>query len=296
MNPRTAGHLVILLLVVVAARANQRSVSRGTLIVVMPTLNGVIVASDSRSRIPFGNNILTCDDTRKLFPLKRHRAIVAVTGNAEINAPVSSDLRKCEDVKPKIKFGELVQKYLDAQSGEITKNVFESAQKPIIEFFSKAHGNFIIAKPDRVFVEVVFTEFIPENETIVEASFGLCLENRHVTPICQSYWETVKQNDQSGFKVSGDGDCFELARTTEGRQMIGPDYLKDVDALMRDGSLVSGVSHSRALSIVMDVLQTTEKYSEMSGCASNSVGGPAWAYLIDTAHDHPFLLLPFKPK
>jgi hypothetical protein len=217
--------------------------------------------------------------------------MIAVSGVSSLTNP-GTKAENCEEIKSQVLFGHIVKKYLDERPGEITRKVFESAQGPILRFVSRLHETVVAPKPDKVFLTIVFGKYAPEDGTIVFAYFKLCVQDGHLTKICDSDWNVINQNQVIAIKLQGVANCFLAARSIDGRKIIGANYLKAYDSIMGEAPLVANVSHDKALLVATDILQTTEKYCEITKCEDDGVGGPIHAYLVDFAHTRPFRLLP----
>jgi hypothetical protein len=287
----------LLLALFMGSRPIELSIGHGTLVVFVPTQSGFVVASDSRSEYKTRKQLLKCDNATKIFPLKKHdRSIIAITGNSAINKPGSGVEKNCEEFKPNVVFGEVVRDYLDSQPGVITQTKFESSHKSILNLFSRVRGTIFVPQLTDDFLTVAFGEYQSDRSTIVFAYFKMGMRDGHVTGISTSEWEEVQQNQAITVKMQGAASCLVEATQIAGRQEVGPGYLKDYDAMIADGLVIKDVTHGRALAIAVDILKTTQKYGEVTGCQSDSVGGPTQAFLVDSAHAHPYRLLPLERK
>ncbi len=112
--------------------------STGTLILFIPTKDGLVVGADSRSNINLGTAIPThCDTAVKIIPLKNYdRAVITVAGTDRSYPLPSGNLPDpctyLQSAVPILDMPAIISNYLDAKNVEITKVVFGELQAHVL--------------------------------------------------------------------------------------------------------------------------------------------------------------------
>ena len=98
--------------------------THGTLIVYVPSKDGLVVAADSRYMT---SEMSYCDYAEKIIPLVKHpRAVVANTGFSEIQGlPTEDPCTYAKTHPPKLSIGMLARDFLDARDGDIGRKLLK---------------------------------------------------------------------------------------------------------------------------------------------------------------------------
>jgi hypothetical protein len=265
-------------------------IARGTLIVYVPTKDGMVVAADSRRTI--SGTTTHCDDAEKIIPLKNHpRAVVANTGFSEVRDTTDT----CDYAKthpPKLSIGMLARDFLDAQHGDIREETFTSLAHQLLKRLQT------LPKPpepnhEGVILELTFGQYEANSHVAILAWFDICQDTPRTNhySVCIHKWTEIVQTDPKKIQDFGDTQCFTEALTATGRQLLGPQFLNDFNHFTRTGPrTVAGVTHEEALAAAVDLIKSAEKISDLAVDSNCHIGGPIRAMLLDESHTRPFRL------
>jgi hypothetical protein len=147
----------------------------GTLVLFIPTKDGLVVAADSRSNINLGTAIPRhCDTAIKIIPLKNHdRAVITVAGTDKsyaLNGAKLPDLCKyLQSAVPILDMPQIVANYLDAKNVEITKGVFGELQAHVLRKIRAVQAkrpDTLVNGADGNFAVVAFGHYILRRENL----------------------------------------------------------------------------------------------------------------------------------
>jgi hypothetical protein len=241
----------------------EPSISTGSLLVTIPTRDGLVVAADSRTILSTG----PCDQIKKIIELDKHeRAVVAVTGHGGFFQIPASVTDRCEYVVKNPGLFDLravVRDYMKGLPGPITgKQIGELADHSRI-----ASSKFIYpTAPDGEFAAVVFAQYLPSKKQSLRAYFALLLRRQKVMTTKPMWIETLSSDEPNPLSVGNISDAFikGLPPTSTFRKII--------QATERVDQLDQNKGRDAAFDLIERVSQ-----------ADNRVGGPIYAVLLGLA-------------
>jgi hypothetical protein len=177
-------------------RSERVLFEHGTLVVFVPTKDGLIVAADSRVTV---THDFYCDGCQKIYPLVNHpRSVIAVTG---LGSFIANDTKiTCEDLRQhhvrSVEFDMVGQTFLDAHKGDITEKIFNSLGTVIVSKFqtmSKAIPQPIQPGSEGAILAVRYGHYDEKKRVSILGSFSVCLnEAKNKFSVCFSRLEDLR--------------------------------------------------------------------------------------------------------
>jgi hypothetical protein len=264
------------------AYASERNVSRihGTLVVTIPTADGLIVASDSRGSLS-GDRF--CDEVQKILPLKQHpHSVTAITGTLRILPKLPLGTPACDEYnkhKPQFDFLQLAQKSLDSQAGIVGLKSFNKMREFMLKKVrqSEREAPPDIADDDEG-VNIIFGSFDPTTKTAIVGTIQICVgKAKGKAELCGEEWTEFHQNDPADIKATGAHD-FSLVQNGKALQ-----FVHSVDLVPYYGfsnHSVSKVTAAQGFQMAKTLILATEELTNLPG-HDKSVHGPVRAFLLN---------------
>jgi hypothetical protein len=268
----------------------------GTLVLFIPTKDGLVVAADSRSNINLGTAIPGhCDTAIKIIPLKNHdRAVIAVAGTDKsypLNANKLPDpCAYLQSALPIFDMPRIVSDYLDAANVEITKGVFDELQAHVLRKIRAVQAkrpNTLVNGGDGNFAVVAFGHYIPEEKISQVATFTVRILKQGDAAIVESVWNAYHGSTNWEVRAIGDGAglLHQLISDPSPGMLAG--YLRDYAGYKNKVSRVSDVPEDVGAKIAISLLDAAKILSQRLS-TSPTVGGPTRIFLLDEEHPAPF--------
>jgi len=273
---------------------NREARTHGSMVVYIPTKDGMVVAADSR--ITMGQ--IHCDDGVKILPLRRHeRSVITVMGFDEVYETRDQVADLCSyrrTHQPIISIPTVIRKFLDSHQGEVNEDYFRKIEAVLIkqvDAIRRAYPNLQPPDPELI-TSVAYGHYSPRAQTSTYGTVEICKDSANPTrsSVCSREWVQFTLQDPISIKVSGAPDCFQKATSPSGRKLLGPDFLKEYDSLNRHPGIVSMMSNQEALAVGTDMINSTSQYVTITQDSKCGVGGPVKAVLLDEKHTAPFPL------
>ena len=274
--------------------------AHGTLVIYVPTNNGLIVAADSRASV---GPTLHCDDTDKIVPLRKHSRTVVVVGGYDTitmgrGKPPADPCKYRKTHPPTVTFSSLARDFLDAQSGDIGEKNLRSLETAVLNKLDALRAQYPklkISDPDGgPVLTLTLASYDAEAHVPIFGEFSVCGDSSTVGHffVCHRDWIRIAQTDAASLKRLGDVGCLDTkALTTRGRQLLGPQFLKEFDYFMNHSRTVSQITNKEALAVAVDLISSAERMADLTSDAPCTfIGGPIRAVLLDESHATPFKL------
>ena len=269
----------------------------GTLAIYVATNDGLIVVADSRATV---TPTVHCDDTDKIVALSHPRTVVVVGGYDTIaRGKVPADpcnYRKTHP--PLVTFSSLARNLLDAKKSDIGEKDFTDIETPVLRKLKTIHAQYPkleISDPNGGMVlTLTLSSYDAKAHVAIYGDFSVYLDES--TPnhffVGKRDWVRIAQTDAASIRRLGDTGCLDnKVLSVSGRQMLGPQFLKDYDYFMSRPRTVSQITNKEALAVAVDLISAAERMAELtSDPACTFIGGPIRAVLLDGSHSVPFKL------
>ena len=209
--------------------------SHGTIIVLLPMRDGLIVAADSRSDISNGKDVIHCDSGVKIVTLKKHpRTVVAVAGMDKTFVHVSAG--SCAYLMssiPILNLKEIVSSYLDRQRSEMNAKVIAGLEAHLLQKIKAVQveypGLLRNGGDGRTFATIVVGRCVPDEHLSMYAKFRICILAGDRAEICDKDGHEYHLVDKPQPIIFGEG--FDIVTKhvfpPEGQRMLGPQHLRN---------------------------------------------------------------------
>jgi hypothetical protein len=271
----------------------------GTLIVFVPTKDGLVVAADSRSNVSLNSSAQTihCDDTFKIAILKHHeRSVVAIGGTDKSfyfpsrRATLDNSCAYLKSVLPVLDSTGLVSAYLDRKVGEIDKNMLvglrayylervRAVQRRYPALLSSAGGESGLAT-------VAVGQYLANRHVSIFASFRVCIPPNEPAVVCEEKWHEYTDKDECRVEVVGEAQFVEQSVLSDaGARLLGGRHLYAYSSFFKS-KIVGNAEINRGKDAAIDLIQSSEILSDRIG--SHTIGGPIHAVQLDEQHSQAF--------
>jgi hypothetical protein len=270
--------------------ANYISVG-GTMLVFIPSREGIVVASDSREILANGSY---CDGQDKIFVLRKPpRSLIAMSGSHSVTtAPANADACAfLRSAKAKVDFRDMSKSFLESWQGPITKETVQKLgavlQEKIEQLLPAYPG--LVDESNGGILNFSFVQYLPQRKTITYASFEIASLDKRKTIKRSEFFATIHNDDGEldNAHLAGTTECFQKAISPEGRKLLGPALLRSYDYYVQKRPTVGQVTQEDAISLARDLIDLTIRYSALfpeSNC--RKTGGPIKIFALD-ANPHP---------
>jgi len=261
-------------------RAQQVGLERGSLIVAIPTADGLVVASDSRGSMS-GDRF--CDDVVKILPLKHiPRTVIAVAGTERIFIKEPTGTPACENNrrKPMFDFLQLATDFLDSGEAIVSLHWFNKLRDFMLKRVRQSQRD----APDLSEacstdgVAIVLASYEPKSKTAIVATFEICAEKpAQRVEILRQQWTEFHQEDPAYANATGTRD-FDLIQSGKAVQ-----YVRSVDLTsyyIFSSKQISEVSSKDGLKMATILISATTELTNLPG-HDKSVHGPIHAFLLN---------------
>ena len=272
----------------------------GTLILFVPTKDGLVVAADSRSNIAMGGNVtVPCDEAEKIAPLKHHkRTVVAVTGTDKSfhsdGQPASSDdpCKYFVSMRPVLDSTQVALSYLDGQTGEITKDVYTALETHFlqkVEAIQAEYPGTLSNNKDGAFASIVLGRYIPNDNLSVVAHFTVRIQPDGRPEISDRAWHEYRIADERRVEAMGESNFVKYYAVGDfGRKLLGAGHLERYGSYLNH-TAISTATKDQGSDAAVDLIQSGEILSGRVP-EGNTIGGPIHVFLLDKEHQKPLLL------
>lgn len=244
----------------------------GTLVVMVPTNEGLIVAADSRSTV----NGKICDNSFKIIEvIKPDRTVISVTGNAYfINPPSLEEPDLCLYISkaPRLlDIGKVVQEYLEAMAQEITPIVIRHLGRKCIEElqnFTKNYPKPIESFAGKHICNVVIGNYKHEEEKSLIINFKL-----YIQP--QTLNAEITDLEYTEFLPSSNMDIRSFGETEYVNEKVykyGKQWLNKYKQFIENQCNVSEVTKHDAMEAAINLIEATSLTSDIIP-APSGIGG-----------------------
>jgi hypothetical protein len=274
--------------------SNTEVAEHGTLLVFIPTKDGLVVASDSRMTF---NGTHYCDEAEKFIPLVNHpRSLLAAAGNSGFGP--AAGVNPCKYVKQQTNTNLLVaaKTFLDEQHGNITWTVLRNLEAKALPFFRSLPEQTVSQiqpESNGVIFTLKYAHYDSKNKVSVLGTFDVCLDKaRAKVSICKDQWKNITQSDTRIISSQADECISQRVLSPAGRRMLGPDALADFDDFLKSNKTVGETTTKESLAAAVSLISATARITELNSNTVCFVGLPVRAVLLDGNHREPFKLLP----
>lgn len=215
--------------------SDSRLSAGGTLILFVPTDNGLVAASDSRWNVDYGQNSTACDNAVKIIPLKRHeRAVVAVSGtDKSFSVKGDTPSALCNyllNTEPTLHISKIAANYLDSVASEITPDVFARLQNQILQKIRAVRKNGVtklVNEENGRFCNVFFAHYAPERHVSTVASFVVQLTGSYGARIVDKpTWTVYQPSSAWAVQATGEGASALQSLITTGKPIELESYVR----------------------------------------------------------------------
>lgn len=273
--------------------------TNGTLILFIPTKDGLVVAADSRSNVNLGEaNPRYCDTATKIIPLMNHKRAVITVSGTDKSYPLNGDKLRdpctyIQSALPIFDMSKTVSAYLDAKNVEITKAVFDELEAHVlskIRAFEAKRPKTLVNTEDGNFAVVALGRYIPEEKLCLVATFTVrILKPGNAAIIVDSTWSEYSISINWEVRAIGDGArLLQGLIANESPGMLAR-YLVDYAHYKHEFSAVGDVPGDVGAKVAMDLMEAAKILSErLQG--PHTVDGQTHIVLLDREHPEPFAL------
>ena len=252
-----------------------------TLLIAIPTKDGVVLASDSRTKT--GSSY--CDERIKVVPLERPpRTAFAVSGTTMVlpnQALVNRD--PCEalrTVTPLFDLQAIVTEYLEGRGQELTRELVRKLADTVIKGFNQ----YLQRNPDEHIrftrgnnlFEIMLADYTPPAKRARVVTVHFRIRSDRVQPEVKDIgWETVLPNDNMPCVIEGN-PLFLNQYVLKNTELAS---LADFRSLIADTRRVAEVSSQEAARAAASLIRATSEMTELTS-SDYAVGGPAQIFLV----------------
>jgi hypothetical protein len=254
----------------------------GTLVVLIPTKDGLLFAADSRT-IVAGT---TCDQQYKIVELvhRKHTAI-SVTGFGSflpVHGSVPTDVCKyLKDTPPLFNAAQVVQEQLDTESGALDRAeiaaLAEKCKEAVVQFgVDHRQSNPLEQFRGKGILRVIVGNYDPQHKKSLAISFDVLIGAEDLgVQLGETFWHETKMEDDSQPVLFGETAYVEKYVFTVGRSYLDP-YLKFV----LNPSKTKNVTVAEAQKVAINLIEATSRTTEIIP-APSGIGGPVDVLLLD---------------
>jgi hypothetical protein len=289
----------LLLACAATGQAEPRGTStEGTLILFIPTKDGLVVAADSRSNVNFGEaNPGYCDTATKIIPLKNHNRTVITVAGTDKSYPLNGNklpvpCAYIQSALPVFDMSKIVADYLDAKNVEITKAVFEELEAHVLRKIRAVEAKrpkTLVNGQDGTFAGVALGRYIPEERLCLVATFTVRILKGGNAAIVDSAWNAYHVSTNWEVKAIGDGAVLLQGLIANESPGMFARYLVDYAHYKHEFSAVGDVPGEMGAKVAMNLIEAAKILSGQSH-GPHTVGGLTHIFLLDRAHPEPFPL------
>jgi hypothetical protein len=287
MANRSLGLPMLLLALLAAAppqpgagqSSGRSSLVAGTLVVVAPSRDGLIVAADSRARMDGA----VCDSYHKITePDRPDRTVFVVLGRSIYLEPPPSGLPEpCTYLRqaPRLyDINVLVKTYLETSGANVATMGTEQLAARCIEAIAamqKTHGDYIRAFWDTRMFTVILATYAPAERTSTVKWFSLLLSPTGEPFVSEKETEVFGPTNRGMVLRFGQSEFFQKqVLNGPGRQFLGRAW-KEWTTKAR----IADIDRSVALNAAVEMIEATAKTAKLLR-ADVDIGGPIDAVLL----------------
>lgn len=262
------------------AAATPRAAT-GTLVAMVPSQAGLVVAADSRATI----NGVACDTEYKIVvPTRPARTVISITGNgkffrtADLNAATL-----CQDfahAKPLLDIGAIVKTWLEAQDLDLTHLSLAALSATCLERvrdFARAWPNALASFSGREMFSVVLAAYDPADRTALIRNFVVAIAPETSDPsVVRSEDYRFAPQDAKNDRVFGEGAYFEQSVVHGPGQQFFDAATK---AFIAGNQTVAATPLDEAVDVATNLVAATERTTALVP-AQTGIGGPIDVVLL----------------
>lgn len=258
--------------------------SSGTLIIIIPSNQGVIVAAGSLSSA--GNKILK--NRKKLqFPTRHRSLILTVTGHSEFYPIPSSMNMDLEDRlkmnNPKFSAPNLLLSHIDSKSVIILN---ENLLNETAELLSSQLNQYAQSSPESIkkfqgkeIFRPVLIQYLTQSETTIIGTFIVLINHRNEAKYSKINIQRLDKNDERFIGIYGEYEY--VNQNVLKPNSIGSKFLpSNIESLWNEPKTVKDMSAKNASEIAMSLIKATENTSKFIPIES-AVGGKPTILLMN---------------
>lgn len=261
---------------------------RGSLVVFVPTKDGMIVAADSRSTL-FENETY-CDGVDKVFPLRNHpRSLIAMAGSEGVRISSMSSLSSphadaCALLKnsPKIiDFRDIAQDYLATAKEPINEGAMRGLEATLTRRIDSVLPDAGLSEP---ILSFAFSQYMPSQKAVVSGAFDVGRKDARKSEIERETFRRIDLTDDvmRSMTILSKTDCLRQAFSPQGRLALGKLDLQAYDAFFNRKPAVYQASADEGAAFARGIITGTVVYSDTYPALKCGVGGPIKIYRLDS--------------
>jgi hypothetical protein len=264
----------------------------GTLIVFVPTKDGLVIAADSRSNISLNGAApdTQCDDAVKIIALRHHGRTVVAVGGTDRSFYIQNAQRVDEPcaylktIRPVLDSTQLASAYLESRGGQITKDMFGSLGAYFLKEIWAVQDRYPALlrsnAEDAGFATVGIGEYVPKSNLSIIAKLKVCIPKNQRAIICEQTWKEYRLTDERRIEAIGDGlFLLQYVLNGAGKQMLGGRHLDDYNYFLQNHQIISTATSDSGRNAAVDLIQSATIQSDRIG--SRTIGGPIHVVLLE---------------
>ncbi|MCX5884508.1 MAG: hypothetical protein NT096_01110 [Proteobacteria bacterium] len=252
----------------------------GTLVVIVPTKDGLIAAADSRST--FSGKYF--DIAKKLNILSGLNTIFSITGRSDFfpSPPPGVDLEEWLTKTPKLYSGNLVvEQYLREHK---LKSLNDAHLKKLAEHYVASLNDFFSNRPDAPYPYqgkelclVIIGQYNPKSRQSLLATFLVSVTTQGTAEYYGLLIQTYKRNDEVKYRGFGETNyCNKQVLEGPGKKFLDKEFF---DILQR-AKRISQLGYSEGAFLASSIITAASKMAEIVPPPSG-IGGNVQVILID---------------
>jgi hypothetical protein len=255
----------------------------GTLVVMIPTRDGLVVAADSRSTV----NSLTCDEVYKIVVVpRRERTVLAVTGTGvflPIRKEQPTDLcRFIREEKPLLDIETLAQEFLSKGRGDLAPGEVYSLGSACVSATREFQAKYRRLQPlaraaGKAIYTVVIGMYNPSQRAATITYFKVIIGPEDLLPRLDAP-QQVRVFESDVLATYSFGETDYVAKHVGA---VADRYLGDYISLLNKRKIVGDVSVAEARRAAFSLIYASSRATEIIPSESG-IGGPIDIVLLGT--------------
>jgi hypothetical protein len=252
-----------------------------TLVVLIPTQDGLLFTADSRTTLTTVKGVSFCDDTVKIVEPDRKHTAISVTGNGTFLPPKMLALvAPCRYIKvtpPLLDIASLVQQELDSGNGILRQEeILALANKcrDSVAKFAFDYAKLLEQYRGKGILQVVIGSYNPADRTFVIVAFEIGAGEDLTVQVGNVIWKPISMEDRSGPMLFGEVEYVEQHVYNLESE------LEHFNAFKQSGKKVKDVTVEEAQLAAVNLIEATSWRTEKIP-ASSGIGGPVDVLLVN---------------
>jgi hypothetical protein len=254
-----------------------------TLVVLIPTQEGLLFAADSRTTVRTTVIEVSCDNAVKIFEPHRKHTAITVTGHGKfLPDNILRLVAPCRYIKttlPLLDIESLVQQELESGNGQLSQQEVLTLANKCKEAVAKYAFDYARFKPLEPFrgngiFRVVIGSYNPADHTFLIVTFEIAAGEDLTVQMGNFEWKPMSMEDGREAMLFGE--------TSYVRQHVYnlASGLEDFNAFMQSGKKVKDVTVAEAQAAAVNLIEATSRRTEEIP-ASSGIGGPVDVLLVN---------------